>query len=47
MAKAIFPVHKLGRGAGEAGASGVCQERIIDRFLRALGPGKPPEGAQS
>jgi nanoRNase/pAp phosphatase (c-di-AMP/oligoRNAs hydrolase) len=47
MAKAIFPVQKLGRGAGEAGASGVCQERIIDRFLRALGAGKPPEGSQS
>jgi nanoRNase/pAp phosphatase (c-di-AMP/oligoRNAs hydrolase) len=42
MAKAIFPVQKLGRGASEPG-SGVCQERIIDRFLRAIGAGRPPE----
>jgi nanoRNase/pAp phosphatase (c-di-AMP/oligoRNAs hydrolase) len=48
MAKAIFPLRQLGRGAGEPPASGVCQERIIERFLRALGGnGKPPEGSPS
>ncbi len=47
MAKAIFPVQKLGRGASEPGGGGVCQERIIDRFLRALGAGRPPEGSPS
>jgi nanoRNase/pAp phosphatase (c-di-AMP/oligoRNAs hydrolase) len=47
MAKAIFPVLKLGRGASEPGGGGVCQERIIDRFLRALGAGRPPEGSPS
>ena len=47
MAKAIFPVQKLGRGAGEEPGNGVCQERIIDRFLRALGAGKPVEGGPS
>src|SRR6266852_5985897 len=37
MAKAVFPLRQLGRGAGEPAASGACQERIIERFVRALG----------
>jgi nanoRNase/pAp phosphatase (c-di-AMP/oligoRNAs hydrolase) len=47
MAKAIFPVQKLVRAAGEAAGAGVCQDRIVERFLRALGAGKPAEGSQS
>jgi hypothetical protein len=48
MAKAVFPLRQLGRIAGEPAASGVCQERIIERFLRALGvSGKPSEGSPS
>jgi nanoRNase/pAp phosphatase (c-di-AMP/oligoRNAs hydrolase) len=47
MAKAIFPVQKLGRAAGEAAGAGVGQDRIVERFLRALGAGKPAEGSQS
>jgi hypothetical protein len=37
MAKAVFPLRQLGRGAGEPAASGACQDRIIERFVRALG----------
>jgi hypothetical protein len=37
MAKAVFPLRQLGRGAGEPIATGACQERIIERFVRALG----------
>ena len=37
MAKAVFPLRQLGRGAGDPAASAACQERIIERFLRALG----------
>ena len=37
MAKAVFPLRQLGRGAGDPAASGACQERIIERFVRALG----------
>ena len=48
MAKAVFPLRQLGRAAGEPAASGACQERIIERFLRALGGnGKPSEGSPS
>jgi len=48
MAKAVFPLRRLGRGPGEAPGSGACQERIIERFLRALGgSGKPSEGSPS
>ncbi len=47
MAKAIFPLRQLGRSAGESTASGACQDRIVERFLRALGgTGKPPEASQ-
>jgi nanoRNase/pAp phosphatase (c-di-AMP/oligoRNAs hydrolase) len=48
MAKAIFPLRQLGRSAGDGPENGACQERIIERFLRALGgAGKPAEGSQS
>jgi hypothetical protein len=48
MAKAVFPLGQLGRGAGDAAASGACQERVIERFLRALGGnGRASEGSPS
>jgi hypothetical protein len=48
MAKAIFPLRQLGRSAGDEPGSGAGHERIIERFLRALGgAGKPAEGNQS
>ena len=47
MAKAVFPLRQLGV-AGEPAASGGCRERIVERFLRALGGnGKPVEGGSS
>jgi nanoRNase/pAp phosphatase (c-di-AMP/oligoRNAs hydrolase) len=47
MAKAIFPLRRLGRNAGDGTASGTCQERIIERFLGALGgPAKAPQAGQ-
>ncbi|MDP9143904.1 MAG: hypothetical protein M3N43_04270, partial [Actinomycetota bacterium] len=46
MAKAVFPLRQLGRAAGDP--SGACQERIIERFVRALGGNaKSPEGSPS
>ena len=48
MAKAVFPLRHLGRAAGDPGASGACQERIIERFVRALGGNaKSSEGSPS
>ena len=48
MAKAVFPLRRLGRGAGEPAASPTHQERIIERFLRALGGnGRASEGSPS
>jgi len=48
MAKAVFPLRQLGRGAGDPAASGACQERIIERFVRALGGNaRAPEGSPS
>src|SRR6267142_3291685 len=48
MAKAVFPLRQLGRGPGDPAASGACQERIIERFVRALGGNaKAPEGSPS
>jgi nanoRNase/pAp phosphatase (c-di-AMP/oligoRNAs hydrolase) len=48
MAKAIFPLRQLGRSAGDGPGSGAGHDRIIERFLRALGgAGKPVEGGQS
>ena len=48
MAKAVFPLRQLGRGAGDPAASGACQERSIERFVRALGgSAKAPEGSPS
>jgi nanoRNase/pAp phosphatase (c-di-AMP/oligoRNAs hydrolase) len=48
MAKAVFPLRQLGRGAGEPAASGACQDRIIERFVRALGGNaKSSEGSPS
>jgi nanoRNase/pAp phosphatase (c-di-AMP/oligoRNAs hydrolase) len=45
MAKAVFARRQLGLSAGEAASGGACQERIVDRFLRALaGGGRAPEG---
>jgi nanoRNase/pAp phosphatase (c-di-AMP/oligoRNAs hydrolase) len=45
MAKAVFPRRQLGLSASEAAGGGACQERIVDRFLRALaGGGRAPEG---
>jgi hypothetical protein len=35
MAKAVLPLRTL--VAGEAQAAGACEERIVQRFLRALG----------
>jgi nanoRNase/pAp phosphatase (c-di-AMP/oligoRNAs hydrolase) len=38
MAKAVVPVREFMRGTGESSAGRACQERVIQRFLRALGP---------
>jgi len=37
MAKAVLPLKEFLKGSGESPAARVCQERIIHRFLRALG----------
>ncbi len=37
MAKAVFPVREFLKGAGESPTGRACQERVIQRFLRALG----------
>ena len=37
MAKAVVPLKDLLKGASDSPAGRVCQERIIQRFLRALG----------
>ena len=48
MAKAVFPARQLGRAAGDPAAGAACQQRIVERFLRALGTGgKTPEGSPS
>ena len=38
MAKAVVPLQELLKGADESHSGHACQERIIQRFLRALGP---------
>ena len=38
MAKAVVPIREFMRGAGDSPTGRACQERIIQRFLRALGP---------
>ena len=38
MAKAVVPLGELLKGADESASGRACQERIIQRFLRALGP---------
>jgi nanoRNase/pAp phosphatase (c-di-AMP/oligoRNAs hydrolase) len=38
MAKAVVPAREFMRGAAESSAGRACQERVIQRFLRALGP---------
>jgi nanoRNase/pAp phosphatase (c-di-AMP/oligoRNAs hydrolase) len=37
MAKAVVPMRELMKGAGDSPTGRACQERIILRFLRALG----------
>jgi nanoRNase/pAp phosphatase (c-di-AMP/oligoRNAs hydrolase) len=37
MAKAVVPLKELLKGASETSAARACQERIVHRFLRALG----------
>ncbi len=37
MAKAVLPLKEFLKGAGESPTGRACQERIIQRFLRALG----------
>jgi nanoRNase/pAp phosphatase (c-di-AMP/oligoRNAs hydrolase) len=37
MAKAVVPVREFMRGGGESPSGRACQERVIQRFLRALG----------
>ena len=47
MAKAVFPL-RTGAAAGDPAASGACQERIIERFVRALGRQRQgPDGSPS
>jgi nanoRNase/pAp phosphatase (c-di-AMP/oligoRNAs hydrolase) len=44
MAKAVFPLRQLRQAEEADGSGGACQERIIERFLRALGGnGKPAD----
>jgi nanoRNase/pAp phosphatase (c-di-AMP/oligoRNAs hydrolase) len=38
MAKAVMPLRDLLEGAPDTGARASCQDRIAERFLRALGP---------
>jgi len=38
MAKAVVPLRELLKGADESASGRACQEHIIQRFLRALGP---------
>jgi nanoRNase/pAp phosphatase (c-di-AMP/oligoRNAs hydrolase) len=48
MAKAVFPLRQLGRAAGDPAAGAACQDRIVERFLRALGgSAKSSEGSPS
>jgi hypothetical protein len=37
MAKAVFPVDRLFPGAASAGSPAETQDRIVQRFLRAIG----------
>ena len=37
MAKAVLSLKEFLKGSGESPSGRVCQERIIQRFLRALG----------
>jgi nanoRNase/pAp phosphatase (c-di-AMP/oligoRNAs hydrolase) len=37
MAKAVLPLREFLKGSGESASGRVCQERIIQRFVRALG----------
>lgn len=37
MAKAVLPLREFLKGTGESPSGRACQERIIQRFLRALG----------
>jgi hypothetical protein len=48
MAKAVFPCASSAAGAGDPAAAAPRQERIIRRFVRALGgSAKAPEGSPS
>jgi nanoRNase/pAp phosphatase (c-di-AMP/oligoRNAs hydrolase) len=38
MAKAVVPLTELMKGSGESPTGHACQEHIINRFLRVLGP---------
>jgi len=38
MAKAVLPIREFLKGAAELPTGRACQERVIQRFLRALGP---------
>jgi nanoRNase/pAp phosphatase (c-di-AMP/oligoRNAs hydrolase) len=37
MAKAVLPLRDLLKGAADAAPGRICQERVIQRFLKALG----------
>ena len=37
MAKAVLPLREFLKGSGESASGRACQERIIHRFLKALG----------
>jgi nanoRNase/pAp phosphatase (c-di-AMP/oligoRNAs hydrolase) len=37
MAKAVMPIREFMKGAGDSPTGRACQERVIHRFLRALG----------
>jgi hypothetical protein len=39
MAKAVLPLAEFVGGAGDPPTGRACQERVIQRFLRALSPG--------
>ena len=47
MAKAVVPVREFLKGTGDSPPGRASQERIIHRFLRAIGAGRPPEGPPS